>query len=169
MEIRRLVPGDDALYRPFFARGITEHPRQFRVGLEDVEAMPSPLLDETSEDFTLGAFSEAGSLSGVVSFRRERLEKMRHKGLLYRMYVSAEAAGKGVGRALLREAVTRARLQLGLEQINLTVVSDNTRAIILYETEGFQSFSREAQAIKIGETYVDEEQMVLRVQSSEEK
>ena len=166
MSIRKMTLADEEVYRALFDRGVREHSRQFRVSPADVVAMPTPLALPHSDDFTLGAFSEMGSLLGVVSFEREKREKMRHKGLLYRMYVSAEAAGKGIGRALVRETIRLARAQSGLEQINLTVIADNTRAKILYETENFVTFSREKNALKVGGNeqmiYLDEEQMALR-------
>lgn len=83
---------------------------------------------------------------------------MRHKGLLFRMLVASEAAGPGLGRRLIQAVVARARGQVGLEQINLTVAASNERARQLYESEGFRTFAPEKRALKIGDAYYDEEQ-----------
>lgn len=77
------------------------------------------------------------------------------------MYVASESAGKGIGRALLRAAISEARKIGHLERINLTVVASNERAKRLYQSEGFASFSLEKQAIKSGADYFDEETMAL--------
>lgn len=102
-------------------------------------------------------------LVGVVSFQRDgqTREKLRHKGLLFRMYVSAEHVSQGFGRQLLDEVIRRVREQTNVEQINLTVVATNFQAKRLYEKAGFRSFARELNAFKDGDLYNDEEQMVL--------
>ena len=41
------------------------------------------------------------------------------------------------------------------------VATTQTAAIALYQSLGFRSFGCEYRALKIGERYVDEEQMVL--------
>ena len=50
--------------------------------------------------------------------------------------VSGEARGHGVGRALIRAAMTEARRQ-GARRITLRVLGHNTPARKLYEAEGF--------------------------------
>ena len=64
------------------------------------------------------------------------------------MYVPTEGAGRGVGRALLRLAITRARTLPGVSKLNLTVAAHNARAVALYESEGFVSFAREVDAFR---------------------
>jgi RimJ/RimL family protein N-acetyltransferase len=62
---------------------------------------------------------------------------------------------------LLDEIIRRVQEQTDIEQINLTVVATNESAKRLYEKAGFRSFAREPNAIKDGNAYYDEEQMVL--------
>lgn len=95
--LRLLVPADRADYDALYARGLAEHPECFRSSPED-DRQPTT-LGGGPEQFTVGAFSEGGALVGVVSFGRERHTKLRQKGLLYRMYVRADATGCGLGRA----------------------------------------------------------------------
>lgn len=161
MFIRHLSEEDREIYNPFILRGVHEHADCFRISEQDVLESPDPLLSLYTDDFTLGAFEEEGVLLGVVSFARETRQKFLHKGLLYRMYVSAEASSYGIGRELIRQTVALARQQPGLEQILLTVLSHNVKAIHLYASEGFVAFSKEPHALKSDETYFDEEQMVL--------
>ena len=101
----------------------------------------------------------------MVSFAREgeNREKLRHKGLLFRMYVSANSAGKGIGRALIQAVIDRARRLPNLEQINLTVVASNERAVRLYASFGFVPFSHEERAIKYNGQYFNELTMALRL------
>lgn len=161
MTIRELTPTDTAAYQSLFLCGLREHVESFRVSLQDAGEPMIPFATHRPDAFTLGAWLAQGRLVGAVSFERETREKLRHKGLLYRMYVSAEVSGKGVGRGLIQASVKRAMEIPGLEQINLTVIASNSRAKRLYSSEGFQSFSLEERGLKMGEIYYDEEQMVL--------
>lgn len=162
MKIVEIKNGTDFDYRNFFMQGLREHEDSFRISPNDEFQAEFPTRNR-SDSFTLGAVSGDGELLGVVSFEREGVfrEKLRHKGLLFRMYVARAASGKGVGRILIQKVIERARKLSGMEQINLTVVSANERAKRLYNLFGFETFSIEINAIKYKGKYFDEETMVL--------
>ncbi len=160
MKIERLTIAVAEEYKKLMRRAVEQHPESFRIGVDDVSGAP-PFAVETADDFTLGAFGDDEKLVGAVSFNRQTQEKLRHKGLIYRMYVASESAGKGIGRALLRAAIVEARKIEGLEQVNLTVVASNEWAKNLYRSEGFMPFSLEKRAIKTSADYFDEETMAL--------
>lgn len=82
------------------------------------------------------------------------------------MYVAEEYGRQHLGRRLLEETIRRVRLLPDIEQINLTVIATNQRARHLYEKVGFRSFAYEKNALKDGNTYYDEEQMVLFLRST---
>lgn len=52
------------------------------------------------------------------------------------IFVTEEARGQGVGRALL-EAIKQAARELGCQSVRLDVIDTNVRARALYEREGF--------------------------------
>jgi GNAT superfamily N-acetyltransferase len=56
-----------------------------------------------------------------VGFKREKGKKLRHKAIIWGMYVVPEVRRLGVGKALLKEMIGRAREMEGLEQLILTV------------------------------------------------
>ena len=163
MTIRELTSTDMSVYQALMLCGLQEHPESFRISAQDAGEPMVPFASSRLDSFTLGAWLDGGQLAGVVSFARETQEKLRHKGLLYRMYVRGEASGRGIGRKLVQEVVKRARAIEGLEHINLTVVSLNVQAKSLYTSEGFTLFAREERGLKIGESYFDEEQMTLHL------
>lgn len=163
MTIRELTSTDASAYQTLMLCGLQEHPESFRISAQDAGEPMVPFTSSRSDSFTLGAWLDEGQLAGVVSFARETQAKLRHKGLLYRMYVRAESSGRGIGRKLVQEVVQRARTIEGLEHINLTVVSLNVQAKRLYASEGFTSFAREERGLKMGDSYFDEEQMALRL------
>ncbi|MES2520556.1 MAG: GNAT family N-acetyltransferase [Bacteroidota bacterium] len=147
-------------YYHLLTKAITEEPQFFRLTPADMEGENFPTQD-TFESFTLGAFSEEGELLGTVGFKRDAFLKLRHKGLVFRMYVSEKAKGMGLGRKLLQVLIERAKQGEGLRQIYLTVISSNSRAKKLYLSEGFERYSFEKDAIKMAENeYVDEDSMI---------
>ncbi len=151
------------LYYALLHKAITEESQFFRVSPVDIagEAFPT---ENTFVSFTLGAFSDEGDLLGTVGFKRESVLKLKHKGLIFRMYVAPEAKGLGLGRKLLQAAIERAKQGVGLKQIVLTLIADNHRAKNLYLSEGFEVFSFEKQAIRMSDDlFVDENAMVKYV------
>lgn len=156
--IRPLQPGDDAAYRALWGEALATHGSHFRTAPSDLvpEGIPTGF---TEDSWTLGAF-DGERLVGIVSVERERGEKLRHKALLSRMFVHPDVTGAGIGRRLLQEAIVRAARLPDLRQIWLTVLETNEAAQRLYAAAGFRSYAHEPDAVRIGDRYVSELQMV---------
>ena len=77
--------------------------------------------------------------------------------------MSQDWRGQGVGRKLMVELLWKAAEMSGLEQITLTVATRQIAAVRLYESLGFESFGCERHALRVADTYIDEEHMVLRL------
>ncbi len=111
-------------------------------------------------DFLLGAYESANApLIGVVGLLRNQSDKERHKASVVGMYVAPEAAGRGVGRALLNELLARAAQVEGLRQIQLMVSSRNEAARKLYESLGFRKYGCEVDALNVGGVFHDADLM----------
>ncbi|MYL60104.1 GNAT family N-acetyltransferase [Virgibacillus halodenitrificans] len=165
MLIKRLKPADAASYWNLRLEALKRHPEAFLTSYEEAVQRENPLQGvaanlEKEENYTFGAF-ENGSLIGMVTLLIETREKIKHKANLFAMYVSTEERGKGIGRALLQEAIEKAQALKEIEQINLTVVKTNTEASRLYQDMGFRSFGTETNALKLEDVYYDEDHMVL--------
>jgi len=156
--LRTLEPADQGDYRTLWTNALTEHSSHFRIVADDD---PGPVIPTcfVQDSFTLGAYQES-RLVGSVSLDRDRGVKLRHKALLFRMFVHSSVAGQGVGKALLREVISRAEVLDDLRQIRLTVLATNERARRLYGSVGFQDYALEPGAVRITDRYVDEVQMV---------
>jgi len=64
---------------------------------------------------------------------------------------------------MLHELLRRVSLLPGLELVMLTVGVDQTAARRLYASAGFEVFGRERHALKVGDSYVDEDYMVFEI------
>jgi ribosomal protein S18 acetylase RimI-like enzyme len=125
------------------------------------------LGSDAANNFVVGAFVD-GVLVGTGGFYSSKNLKERHKGHIWRVYVTAAMRGSGVGRNIMNAVLDRAASVEGIEQIRLLVATTQAAAMGLYQSLGFQSFGRERRALKIGERYVDEEHMVLHLGSNRE-
>ncbi|AJY75628.1 GNAT family N-acetyltransferase [Paenibacillus beijingensis] len=166
MTIRILQESDAPLYQDLRLSSLQINPdafgstyeREVDFSLETVAERIKP----TKDKFVLGAFDERGSLVGMVTFVRVNSLKAAHKGNVYGMYVAPELRGKRLGKSLMLELIRQTRDCDGLEQINLTVVSNNDSAKKLYESVGFEVYGVERNVLKFNGKYFDEDLMVLK-------
>jgi ribosomal protein S18 acetylase RimI-like enzyme len=166
MEIRFLTPEDAVEWRRLRAEALETDPEAFSSSLEEHSRLS---LDEVknrlggaSDSFVAGAF-EDGRLVGMAGFHRETGPKVRHKGRVWGVYVTASNRGKGLGRDLMREILKRVARIEGLDQIHLSVTETQAVALKLYRSLGFETFGREPRALKIGDRMMDEDYMILRL------
>jgi ribosomal protein S18 acetylase RimI-like enzyme len=153
LTIRLITLGadDSAAYNAFLQRGVEQHPDTLRISAADIREQPFSSAP-SADGVTFAALGDGDRWLGVVTLERERgRQKRRHIAWLLRMYVDANHAGGGVGRALLRAALAHARELAGVTKVNLTVAAHNARAVGLYGSEGFRSFAREEDAFRDSE------------------
>jgi ribosomal protein S18 acetylase RimI-like enzyme len=99
----------------------------------------------------------------MASFQREPHSKERHKGHLRRVYLSPPHRGRGLAAALIGELIRLAAKDDSVEQIHLAVGAHNANAIRTYRKLGFEFYGTEPHALRVGDEYVDEHLMVLRM------
>ena len=146
--VRQLGPADRDAYFQLRLRGLKAHPELFGQSYEEAlakgaaqhDAMLAGLARGRRRLFARRLRIGRSPLIGVVGLARNQRDRERHKASVIGMYVAPEAAGRGVGRALLNELLTRAAQVEGLRQIQLMVDSSNEAARKLYESFGFRKY-----------------------------
>jgi ribosomal protein S18 acetylase RimI-like enzyme len=163
LAITEIKSDQNEQYKRFLHFGLLHDEENFRITPEDDLNAPFPTADKP-DSFTLGAYA-GNELAGIVSFTRdgENREKLRHKGILFRMYVSKDFRGQGIAKKLIGAVIERVKEIPNIEQINLTVIANNDTAKTLYEKFGFVTIGSEPNAIKWKGKYFTEDQMVLRL------
>jgi ribosomal protein S18 acetylase RimI-like enzyme len=166
MHIRRLTPEDAAAFQALRLAALQEAPTAFGSSFEEEKGFSAPVIEGRlalkPDRGPFGAF-EGQELVGLVALGREGMKKLSHKALVWGMYVKPSQRGKGVGKALLHEALSLARSAPGVVQVNLSVNAGNTSAIRLYESAGFKVFGQEPCALHINGEFHDELHMYLHL------
>lgn len=104
-------------------------------------------------DFLLGAFFE-GELVGYLSAARGEFRRTRHKAYIITA-VAKDFQGRGIGSEFFRRLDIWAGEQR-LKRLELTVETDNKRAIALYERSGFAAEGEAKCSMLVGGVCRDE-------------
>lgn len=120
------------------------------------------LLEESNDAFIIGAFDDT-KLVGVCGCRREGGKKGYHRATIWGMYVDAALHGKGIGGAVLDEALREANTIEGVEALFLMVATSNLPAIGLYHSRGFRAYGIEPMSLKDNDRYISELMMIKKL------
>jgi ribosomal protein S18 acetylase RimI-like enzyme len=163
--LRLLAKEDAASYRRVRLLGLMESPAAFVASHAQEEKMSQDdfarRLEVTPVHWVVGAFEDA-ELVGVIGFMRDGGDKLRHKGFIWGMYVIPTARSKGVGRALLDEALKRIDAVPGLRSVRLAVATSNEVALRLYEKLGFVRYGEEHEALCVDGVFHSQYHMVRK-------
>lgn len=165
MEIRLLHSLEDAeKYRNIRLEALKTTPEAYASSYEEeidltIEEIKSKFHEQ--DTYTYGGF-DGEELIGIITLYHDRLKKLRHRAHLGGMYVSPHKRDLGMGKALMKEAINKAKSIDGIEQIYLAVVSTNVAAKKLYQSIGFEVFGTEKRGLLVGnDVYYDVDFMIL--------
>ncbi|MBR2566486.1 MAG: GNAT family N-acetyltransferase [Paenibacillus sp.] len=161
--LRNIQRDESDLYWPLRLEALRTHPEAFGASYELSSQLSVSEVKERihhePDDYILGAYTPEGTLAGMMGFKREYGLKLRHKGLIWGVYVSSAHRGKGLASRLLSEVLERGEHLENLKQINLSVVTTNVSARRLYERHGFEVYGIERNALEVGGQGYDEAHM----------
>lgn len=169
MEIKLLDASDAQRYWALRLEALKRHPEAFLTSYDDAKKRENPIDQVASNfnvegNFTFGAFDHE-ELIGVVTLLQESAEKIRHRANIFALYVTPNKQGLGVGKALIEEAINKAKTIEAIEKINLSVMANNEKAKNLYSKLGFKAYGFEENALKVNGVYYNDEHMVLHLNS----
>ncbi|ALL67960.1 Acetyltransferase [Paraburkholderia caribensis MBA4] len=154
---------DAAAFAKLRLKAIDDSPSAIWPTLDEERARPLDIvaaqIRPTPEQIVFGVFDQH-MLIGIAGLKQEPYAQLRHKGMLWGVFVHPLYRNVGVARELLGAALTHAR-NMQLRQIHLRVNTENHRARQLYVTSGFTGYGTERRAMCVNGRFFDEENMVL--------
>lgn len=140
---------------------MSRYPEEITVSVES-QSRFLQMIENDADDFMLAAYID-GRMVGNAGVTRVRDNiKYRHRAN-FGISLQEEVCNLGLGTLMLQEVFDIVK-QTAFEQLELTVFSDNARAIRLYEKVGFVKTGVLPRAYRLKDgSYHDEVQMVYRV------
>ncbi len=121
----------------------------------EVATLLDHVLDATrAGDAALRVAYQGRRLLGLGYWQRYARPTHRPHADLEKVAVSADAHGRGIGRALTAALVNDARAA-GIEVLTLDARGDNTNALHLYRSLGFSEYGRLPDFVAVGERRYD--------------
>lgn len=118
------------------------------------------LLKESKKDLMISVFID-GKLVGNAGLSQIRDNiKVSHRAS-FGIAIKEEVWGLGIGNALLTEILNCAK-KTGFEQVELEVVSENHKAISLYEKFGFKKYGTRERGFKLKDGAYYSEYLMMR-------
>lgn len=170
MIIRKLTAEDLPAFRDLRIEMCAAHPEAFEQTSDEAAATSDQQLlqwmlpqDVFPEKFILAGLQD-NEILGVVGFQRDEHSKLRHRALIWSVYVRPQERGRGICRNLMLQTIEAARTMEGLEFLTLEVSSTQTSAKALYVSLGFKTIGNVWRCYKLSDSsYVDSEDMVLKL------
>lgn len=162
-DIRLLESEDAEVYKNLWLEALLNSPEAFSSSYEEVQADSLAKYEvrfQTDNVSTFGAFAD-DELIGIVTLVREVKKKTDHRITISGLYVTPYKRESGTGKSLMQTAIDCAKSLGGVEQISLSVITKRNTTKSLYYALGFVPFGTHKQALKLGDTYYDEEYMVM--------
>ena len=164
--VRRLTPDDVLEYRRVRAASLVAHPEAFLVSPEEDAGTPDDemrrRLGAADGSVVFGAFAD-DELVGITGLFRPPRAKMRHRAMIWGVYVEPAHRGQGLARALMIACIDHARSLPAIDAVHLSVNTRNNAARTLYVALGFEPWGIEKDAFRVDDVPQDEEHLVLRL------
>ena len=128
--------------------GARDFPMGFLVTIEETAATSLDRCREILGYGTSRGVFDGAKLVGFSGYRRERLERTRHRADIGPFFVTRDYQGTGAAQTMMQGIIKEAR-ELGIEQLELFVDTENHRAIAFYERQGFERVATHPDGVRI--------------------
>jgi ribosomal protein S18 acetylase RimI-like enzyme len=154
IEINSMDPSRWRDYRSLRLAALEQEPAAFGSSVEDDSRMTEADWRNRMPN-TLFAFDVDRPI-GMIAFAGEPRRKTRHIVGIYGVYVDRGYRGQGAGRKLLDGALAAIAERPDVVKIKLTVNAEQTAAVKLYESCGFEAVGRLHKELNVDGRFYDE-------------
>ncbi len=156
--IRKLSPDDFDQWKQLRLEAVRLCPTSFGESYSGVEQQDQEWFAQSLQRGDVFAYHKDEKMVGLIGTFTMQPSNMRHRAVIFGLYVKGEYRKLGIASALLEYALTH--ISDNHQQAHLTVAVDNSAAIALYKKLGFVIYGTDARALLIDGKYYDEYMMV---------
>jgi GNAT superfamily N-acetyltransferase len=159
--IRTLEPSDVEGFRDLRLEALTLAPEAFGASYEEDVSIPLETMRarlSASPNAVFGAFADH-ALVGMAGFAVHDRVKARHRGVLWGVYVQAEWRGHQVGKRLVQRVIDHASRHVMMLEAVVGLTNHGARRT--YHGLGFKPYGIQRKALRVGDTFYDEELLYL--------
>ncbi|WHN66247.1 GNAT family N-acetyltransferase [Cysteiniphilum sp. QT6929] len=159
--IRLLTSADWQLWKAIRLQALKDSPQSFGSSYEETLLCNDQYFKEMLEGNDIFAAFDGSNTVGCVGFSSLKSVKTAHRGMIWGMYTSLAARGKGVAKQLMHQVIKHAADYV--TQLHLHCVTENTVALALYQKFDFETYGTEPKSIKVHNQFYDQYLMVLEL------
>ncbi len=159
--IRILEPSDAQAFRNLRLEALASAPEAFGASHEEEVSLPIETIRmrlSSSPNAVFGAFAD-DTLIGMAGFAVHERVKARHKGVMWGVYVKPAWRGHRVGNALVERVIAHASRHVIMLEAAVGLTNDGARRT--YHGLGFKPYGIARKALRVGDTFYDEELLCL--------
>ena len=159
--IQILKPRHAKALNNLLKNALKNFPSAFTTDYSQIEYRPDKQVAQhlrqlgNGKGFRLGAFDTNGDLVGTVRLIPRQGPRLSHSADVVFLFVRAEFQNQGVGSSLLKSTIDMATEITELKQLELSVSSESTSAIQLYQSAGFEATGVLKKHIRIDNEFFD--------------
>jgi ribosomal protein S18 acetylase RimI-like enzyme len=168
LTIRKLISSDYEIFYNMRIKMLESSSQNYTAGLHDWKNASKEQIvaflkesEGPSDNFVLGAFS--GELVGMVGFRSEVRESLRHKGNTWGLFEDSNFQQLNIEEALLKAVIESTRTYSDFEYIRTVQNASSYDKLKLFLSFGFKEYGREERSLRVGEKYYDQVYLKLIV------
>ena len=156
--VRQLGADDAQAFRDLHLEALKAWPAAFAMSFEEECDLPVETFRARLEQLIVfGGFVD-GRLAGIATLQKQPLKKRAHMAMVWGMYVTDEARGSGLARAIFEAVLARAEREV--DQVELYVAVGNARAAHFYRCFGFEQYGLMRRSLRVDGIDHDAEMMV---------
>ncbi|MBI5974095.1 GNAT family N-acetyltransferase [Staphylococcus canis] len=132
------------------------------LNLTDLENLLHP--NNHNNNLVFGAFSNQ-KLIGIIELDFLPHPSKRHKAYIQSLYVTPQYRGQSISYKLIDALIQYARCHK-VEQLILSIASNNIPARVFFNNLGFETFATEEAARKVDDQYIEEHWLIYVIGDS---
>jgi RimJ/RimL family protein N-acetyltransferase len=145
---RSLTEEDADAWLALLREGTRAFPLGFLMSAAEAAEMTREIARERMQSGAFRGVFDGDRLVGFCGYRRQGLPRLAHRAMIGPFFVTGALQGSGAAATLMQAVIAEA-CAAGVAQLDLTVDTENARAIAFYEREGFTCFGRRPDAVRI--------------------